>query len=304
MVANAWYPIHYFRLSFGKSDSLFQIVMELQEAARIPIDASKEEVIAELTSQIDNKEIKKNLRILTINVPYRFLSPWISTSDDKEMVSRSQTKENGCLYSLHKNADDFFIEINPAWDSYLHSHYNILTDFTYWNLTQFLQLRNPNVPAISSKLIRPESRNSLAKQHRFWDEVITVGGAIRCIYTGQELHAKDYDLDHFMPWSFVAHDLIWNLIPSNGSINSSKSDCLPDMKLYLPKLAAIQQHSLNIALTTGRRFDVLDDYTMLGYEVNELATMSQQSFFKVFERTFSPLNQIALNMGFKTWRIQ
>lgn len=26
MVANAWYPIHYFRLSFEKSDSLFVIV--------------------------------------------------------------------------------------------------------------------------------------------------------------------------------------------------------------------------------------------------------------------------------------
>ena len=26
MVANAWYPIHYFHLSFGKSDSLFNIV--------------------------------------------------------------------------------------------------------------------------------------------------------------------------------------------------------------------------------------------------------------------------------------
>lgn len=31
MIANAWYPIHYFRLSFGKSDSLFNIVIELQK---------------------------------------------------------------------------------------------------------------------------------------------------------------------------------------------------------------------------------------------------------------------------------
>lgn len=31
MVANAWYPIHYFRLSFGKSDSLFDIVLDLQK---------------------------------------------------------------------------------------------------------------------------------------------------------------------------------------------------------------------------------------------------------------------------------
>ena len=27
MVANAWYPIHYIRLSFGKSDSLFETII-------------------------------------------------------------------------------------------------------------------------------------------------------------------------------------------------------------------------------------------------------------------------------------
>lgn len=43
MVANAWYPIHYFRLSFGKNDSLFDIVTELQKETQIPIDASCEE---------------------------------------------------------------------------------------------------------------------------------------------------------------------------------------------------------------------------------------------------------------------
>ena len=37
MVANAWYPVHYFRLSFGKSDSLFDIVMDLHKYLNIPM---------------------------------------------------------------------------------------------------------------------------------------------------------------------------------------------------------------------------------------------------------------------------
>ena len=105
---------------------------------------------------------------------------------------RSQNRENGCLYSIHKEKTDFYIELNPIWDEYLHTHYRILMDFTYWNLTQFLQVRNPNVPAISSKLIRPESRSSLANPHRYWNKVIQLGGPVRCIYTGHELHASDY----------------------------------------------------------------------------------------------------------------
>ena len=165
MVANAWYPIHYFRLSFGKSDSLFDIVMELQRITQIPIDANAETIIASLTSRLDDRQIRRLLNTLTLNVPYRFLRPWIDTSDNRLMVAHSQALENGCLYSLHKIGPVFYIILNPAWDTYLHAHYNILMDFAYWNLTLFLQTRNPNVPAIPNKLIRPDGRNSLAKQH-------------------------------------------------------------------------------------------------------------------------------------------
>ena len=302
MVANAWYPIHYFRLSFGKSDSLFNIVMELQRITQIPIDANADTIIEGLKTKLEDKRIKNLLNILTLNVPYRFLNPWINTSDNKEMVLRSQTFENGCLYALHKDGKEFYIELNPIWDAYLHAHYNILIDFAYWNLTLFLQTRNPNVPAIPNKLIRPEVRNSLTKQHNYWDMVMNIGGPIRCIYTNMELHPGNYDLDHFIPWSFVSHDLLWNLIPSDGSINSSKSNNLPDLKIYLPRLAKLQHHSLQIMLRANKEPKVMEDFVSLGYTAKELANMDDDHFREIYERTFNPISQIALNMGFETWK--
>ena len=161
MVANAWYPIHYFRLSFGKSDSLFEIVTELQKETHLSIDASQKVIIGELRGRLGEPALRSRLRVLTLNVPYRFLRPWIDTSDDREMIRRSQMFENGCLYALYKDRNSFYIELNPSWDSYLYAHYGILVDFAYWNLTQFLQVRNPNVPAISNKLIKPETRAPL-----------------------------------------------------------------------------------------------------------------------------------------------
>ena len=196
MVANAWYPVHYSRLSFGRIDSLFEIVMNLQQTIGIPIDADIEKVCEVLRDKIDERQIKSKLRVLTQNVPYRFLRPWIDTSDDKEVTLRSLSFEYKCLYSIHKEEAGFYIEINPAWDTYLHNHYNILVDFTYWNLTQFLQVRNPNVPAISNKLIKPVTRDSLSNQHRFWDTVIELSGSIRCIYTNKELHATAVSYTH------------------------------------------------------------------------------------------------------------
>lgn len=302
MVANAWYPIHYFRLSFGKSDSLFDIVMELQEITQIPIDANAESIIEALAARMEDRQIQRLLRTLTLNVPYRFLRPWINTSDDREMVNRSQSLENGCLYSLHKENGEFYIMINPNWNEYLHNHYNILVDFAYWNLTLFLQVRNPNVPAIPNKLVRPDTRNSLIKQHNYWDMVMNIGGPIHCIYTDKELHPSDYELDHFIPWSFVSHDLLWNLIPSDGSINSSKSNKLPDLEFYLPKLASLQHHSLCLILNAHKEPKVMEDFVSLGYTPRELADMSDERFRELYERTFNPMSQIAINMGFETWK--
>lgn len=302
MVANAWYSIHYFRLSFGKSDSLYDIVMTLQQLTGIPIDADNDLVITKLTSRLEEKQIRETLHTLTLHVPYRFLSPWIKYVSDEDVICRSQMLENGCLYSLYKDDKEFYILMNPAWDDYLHTHFNILMDFAYWNLTLFLQARNPNVPSIPNKLIRPITRNSLKRQHDYWNMVIELSQPLRCIYTNELLHKGDYALDHFIPWSFVSHDLLWNLIPSDGSINSSKSNKLPDLAYYLPKLAAMQHRSLQLMLSHDKEPKVLEDFISLNYTARELAAMDDDHFRELYERTFNPMYQIALNMGFETWK--
>jgi hypothetical protein len=156
MVANAWYPIHYFRLSFGKSDSMYVAIKTIRELTDLPHDASKKLIEETLRDQLDKKEIKAALRVFTLNVPFRFLSPWINTSENKDVARRSHSFENGALYALHKDdIEDWIIELNPAWCDYLKQHYSILLDFAYWNLTLFLQTRNPNVPNIPNKLMTP-----------------------------------------------------------------------------------------------------------------------------------------------------
>ena len=72
MIANAWYPIHYFRLSFGKTDSLYDIVTQLHKEINIPIDAGVDAVIEGIKTYNESPLVKKLLRTLTLNVPYRF----------------------------------------------------------------------------------------------------------------------------------------------------------------------------------------------------------------------------------------
>lgn len=296
MVAESWYPIHYFKLSFGKSDSLFDKSIEIQKAFQISIESDKEKIKKYLLDNLNNT--KKFLRVFTLNVPYRFLSPWIKYTYDEDVVAKSQRFENNCLYAIYGDE----ILINDSWVEYLNEHYSILRDFAFWNLTLFLQKRNPNVPDVPSKLIKPILRDTLTKQHKFWDTYIEYVGSINCIYTGKQLFAKQYDLDHFVPWSFVSHNLLWNLIPADPSINSSKSNNLPLLDRYLRPFADIHQRALTTLYEKNPNNSILEDYLIIHNSVTDLVNLSETDFYNVFKRTFSPMVQIAENMGYKFWK--
>ena len=302
MVANAWYPVNYFRLSFGKSESLYEAILILQRENNIPINIGVSDLTDMLHLMVQRPEIRKQLNFLQLNVPFRFLRPWIDTSDDREMVKRSQTFENGCLYKLVKEDGTLWVELNPSWLVYLQENYDILSSFAYWGLTNFLQVRNPNVPNIPNKLIKREERNSLSAQRKFWNIAINGGQEVRCLYTNKVLEERDYDLDHFIPWSFVSHDLLWNLMPADSSINSSKSNKLPDLNLYLPKLAEAHQAALRINLEKGKQVKLLEDYLSLGHTPQDLVKMDREHLLDCFYQTFTPMFQIAQNMGFESWK--
>ena len=302
MIANAWYPVNYFRLSFGKSESLYEAILTLQRENNIPINIGMKDLTILLQTLTQQLDIRKQLNFLQMNVPFRFLRPWIDTSDDREMVKRSQTFENGCLYKLEKEDGRLWVELNPVWQTYLQENYDILSSFAYWGLTNFLQVRNPNVPNIPNKLIKKEERNSLSAQRKFWNTAINEGLEVRCLYTNKLLVGREYDLDHFIPWSFVSHDLLWNLMPADSSINSSKSNKLPDLNLYLPKLAEAHQAALRINLEKGKQDKLLEDYLSLGNTPQEIAQMDREHLLDCFYQTFTPMFQIAQNMGFELWK--
>ncbi|MBO7652404.1 MAG: HNH endonuclease [Bacteroidales bacterium] len=298
MIAESWYPIHYFKLSFGKSDSLYTQSLALQQELNIPIDADKKKIKQLLIDNINDNHIKSLLRVFSLNVPYRFLSPWIKYTSDKNVISRSQQFENECLYAINGE----YIDVNSKWIDYLSEHYLILKDFAFWNLTEFLQKRNPNVPNLPSKLIKPIQRDSLIKQHKYWNNYIETVGNLKCIYTGKTLLPKNYDLDHFVPWSFVSHNLLWNLIPADSSINSSKSNNLPPLDIYLKPFSHIQHDALKTLYEKNPNDNILEDYLIVYDSISDLVNLSESDFYDVYRKTFSPMVQTAENMGFKIWQ--
>lgn len=302
MVANAWNPVCKFHLSFGKSEVLYASILKLQKKYKIGTGQTSEEISIWLHEHIEDKKILATIRPIQEVVPYRFLRPWIDTSDKFLVAERSMNYENDCPYRLNRIEGVLWIELNEKWLSYFQTNYTILKGFAYWNLSLFLQPRNPNVPNIPNKLIANDNRVSLNRQREYWDFVINHDCAIHCIYTDKLIDVDDYDLDHFIPWSFVSHDLIWNLLPVDGGINSAKSDRLPRLDKYLPKLAFNQQLAVRTCINYHYKGTVLEDYLILGCTPSELSEMDTDHLIECFNKTYIPMNQIAQNMGFETWR--
>lgn len=67
----------------------------------------------------------------------------------------------------------------------------------------YLQKRNPSVPGIADKLFPPVERK-LEKVKRYWKAIIDVE-PVYDIYGNYRLTDKDISIDHFVPWSYVAH---------------------------------------------------------------------------------------------------
>ena len=79
---------------------MYGIVNQLHNEINIPIDAGVEAVIEGIREYNESPLVKK-----------LFLRPWIDTSDDREMIRRSQLLENDCLYSIYKEDKEFYINI-------------------------------------------------------------------------------------------------------------------------------------------------------------------------------------------------
>ena len=66
MVVNAWYPVCYFHLSFGKSDSLSDAIDSLQRVYDIPINISQAELRKWLYEHKNDTEVRATLKFLPL----------------------------------------------------------------------------------------------------------------------------------------------------------------------------------------------------------------------------------------------
>ena len=289
MISNAWFTVNYFHVSFGKQDLIQQAISFINQIEKIPID-EKQQIVFQKLTLTSNKEITKQLLHFNKNVPHWFLSPWFQKMNKSKIYIASQKFDNDCLYALYEDE----IRINSNWKNYLTDNTKVLKDFCYWNLALFLQSKNPNVPDIPNKLIKPAIRSSLIKQRtQYWDIIMRELGSVDCIYTGKRLTLGNYAVEHFIPYNFVSHNLIWNLIPADKAFNCSKNDKLPKLEKYFDLFFSLQKMGVEIIKVKSPKNSFLQDYLSIFPDIGNTFTKNN------FKDRFQPLITIASNNGFE-----
>lgn len=318
MLAQVWYPVHYFRLNFGKQDRLGALAQQLRDRQGLPVTSDRREVRDAVLALLSlDKAFRQDFISLQRYVPTRFLSPWFAptirgvvkeprTQAIEVLAEQAYVSSEPPLYHFVSHPHFKGIELHPDWASYLKNNFRIVRGFILWSLVDYLYQRNPNVPNLPEKLFPPQLRD-MGTARKYWQFVLNAQ-TLLCPYSGQAVPAKGFSLDHFIPWSFTCHDQLWNLVPVPKPVNSAKSDCLPSLGAYLEPFTEIQYQALRLFLSQadGRQLSWIEDYfNLFRCDLDGLSGLSQDGFRRALKDTLVPLEQIAANMGFeRAWKYE
>ena len=303
MIAKSWYSLIEYKLHFGAIDQLNRVVIYLYNNYRFEKDILEEELIGKL-NEINDENLNYFIKEFSKYVPYRLLSPFypeligIKDQYKNNMILELSNKGDMAIYKI--NNLEKSIEINEKWSNYIFENQAIMEGWILNKLIFFLQTKNPNVPAIPFKIYPPQKRK-LTNATKYWKKVIEIN-KINDIYTDKILGLEDtISIDHFVPWSFVLHDELWNLVPTTREVNSSKNDKLPQLDRYLDKYCNIQYIGLKTALNYNFGKKEIEDYFTISKIMNLNKDIPKEFFVENLKNTIMPIYQIAYNQGFMIW---
>ena len=258
MLANAWYPNTYFNLSFGLQDQIANKLTSLNITIEPKFNDSDKKYLREEISKQNLDNLLIGNSSLMRFVPFRLIRPFLKHQLGKIEIDNEVNKKIVPLAKQYFDTikplycfdgdyptDCEYIHLHPEWVLYIKINYAIIRSWVAWEWLNYMQRRNPSVPAISNKLFPPQKRESLERQIAYWKLVLQHTN-LQCIYSGRLLSLENLSLDHYLPWSFVTHDNLWNLIPTFREVNSAKSNNLPS-SIYFSAFVALQHIGLTVS---------------------------------------------------------
>ena len=254
MISDAWYSVLEFHIHLSGivngevRDGLERAVLLLQEQSNLPGNASKVEIKNAIRDH--EVELKPYKEQLTNMVPYRALAGFFDKCEEKaewnsarRMIAYIELINDKVLlpYTLGSSSKlKKEVYFNDSWIRMIQDNTVSILGWIQYEKVKWLQNNNPEVPGLVYKLApMDEKMRKLNAVRKLWDGIIDLRD-VRDVFTGDAFTPGQYDVDHFIPWSFVMNDELWNLMPMDSSLNSSKSNRLPKWDPFFKRFAENQ----------------------------------------------------------------
>lgn len=135
-----------------------------------------------------------------------------------------------------------YIFLQEEAHQFLKNNYTDLSKILVYEWAKFLEKIN-FTPRLISKIedLGHINRRSLAK----YKNILLRQMKSQCFYCNESIENTDIHIDHFIPWSYVYEDSIWNLVISCSRCNIKKRDYLAPIHCVKKIQARNQQYSFD-----------------------------------------------------------
>lgn len=253
MILGSWRMVTHYHLRLGHTVN-GNAENFLEHAIRILYEHVKEELGNRVPSRDRllsyikkyQEELSDDKLHLTDYVPYRLIKQFVEKEGREYIDRKNYGRFITYLNAFTKVDNQFFyniidaenplkrcVKLNEEWRVFIIQNYAVIMGWLRFNKARFIQDRNPGVPGVMYKVApeMEERHKSLKNARELWIATVELTGRpLYEIYTGNELSIGEFDLDHFVPRSYVSNDELWNLTPMNKSLNSSKNNRLPERR--------------------------------------------------------------------------
>lgn len=144
----------------------------------------------------------------------------------------------GILYAFSHKTERIVIS-EPAY-VFMQRYQQTLLKLNNYEWAKFLEKNNTVPVGFINAIDMLTKRNNLDYYRRILEETMTD----TCFYCGKILRNTSVEVDHFIPWSYIHNDNLWNLVLACRQCNNNKRDKLPE-RFYLNKLINRNNYWLN-----------------------------------------------------------
>lgn len=323
MICNAWYSVREFHIHLSGMqadgqvrDGLERAVLRLSELSSLPANASKVEIKNAIKKYA--AELKSAKEQLTNMVPYRALAGFFDKDEEsvdwgsvrrvtayierinREVVLLPYTLGNGS--KLNKE-----IYFQPSWIKMIQDNTVAILGWIQYEKVKWLQNNNPEVLGLVYKLApMDEKMRKLGNVRKLWEAVLDMR-PVKDVFTEQNIEPGKYDVDHFIPWSFVMNDELWNLMPMDSSLNSSKSNRLPKWDPFFERFAANQYLLYGFIHEKAGIYKLFENCyrdnlhsIWAGQELYRKGN-SKTEFYNILLKNMQPVYDSARRQGYEIW---